>query len=74
MSLCRMWAERAGCLDLLEKGADFFCASYGLCADHFHETAYLTNNRKQLSIHALPEIFPEAIGTSKWVIPFKPSS
>ncbi|XP_021929232.1 zinc finger protein 91-like isoform X2 [Zootermopsis nevadensis] len=57
--ICRIWAERAGCLSLLEKGVDVLHASYRLCSDHFHDASYTSSNKKRLSVHALPEIFPE---------------
>ncbi|XP_069705633.1 uncharacterized protein [Periplaneta americana] len=56
---CQQWAERAGCLHLLEKGVDVLHAEYRLCSDHFHDSSYLSRKRKKLSIYALPEIFSE---------------
>ncbi|KDR14541.1 zinc finger protein 432-like isoform X3 [Zootermopsis nevadensis] len=60
---CRIWAERAGCLHLLEKGVDVLNTSYRLCSDHFHDRAYTSTERRRLSNYALPEIFTHNSGT-----------
>lgn len=59
---CRIWAERAGCLHLLEKGVEVLNTSYRLCSDHFHDRSYTSTERRRLSNYALPEIFTHNSG------------
>lgn len=61
---CRIWAERAGCPQLLEKGVDVLNTSYRLCSDHFRDKSYTSTERKRLSNYALPEIFSHNSGNS----------
>lgn len=62
---CRIWAERAGCAHLLEKGVEVLNTSYRLCSDHFDDKCYTSTERRRLSNYALPEIFTHNSGSSE---------
>jgi hypothetical protein len=59
---CRIWAERAGCAHLLEKGVEVLNTSYRLCSDHFDDKCYTSTERRRLSNCALPAIFTHNSG------------
>jgi hypothetical protein len=62
---CRIWAERAGCTHLLEKGVEVLNTSYRLCSDHFDDKCYTSTERRRLLNYALPEIFAHDSGKTR---------
>ncbi|PSN53365.1 hypothetical protein C0J52_03806 [Blattella germanica] len=62
---CHIWAERAGCLHLLEKGVEALNTNYRLCSDHFHDRCYSSTERKRLTNFAVPEIFDHQLDVTE---------
>ncbi|XP_049784323.1 zinc finger protein 250-like isoform X1 [Schistocerca cancellata] len=61
----KIWAQRAGRWDLLDKDATYLSNNCRLCTFHFHDRMYTSTERKRLVQIAVPEIFVLPTGEIK---------